>query len=59
MLVEIRVRFEREPDGRWLAELVEPDWPGVTGRGWSRATAMLELMRLAEDVATERAGDEV
>ncbi len=47
-----KVEIDREPDGRWIAEV--PDLPGVMGYGASRAEAVTRAQALALRVLAER-----
>jgi predicted RNase H-like HicB family nuclease len=44
----ITVEFDREKDGRWIAEI--PEMPGVMVYGKDKADALLRLAKLAAKV---------
>lgn len=46
------IEFEREDDGRWLAEV--PDLPGVLVYGGTREEAEAAVQELAQRVVAER-----
>ncbi len=50
--MNFRIEFEREQDGRWIAEVV--DIPGVLAYGKSQEEAMLKAQALALRVLAER-----
>ena len=47
-----KVEIEREPDGRWIAEV--PDLPGVMTYGASREEAVTRAQALSLRVLAER-----
>jgi predicted RNase H-like HicB family nuclease len=50
--LQFRVEFEREQDGRWIAEVAE--LPGVLAYGASQAEAQAKVQALALRVVAER-----
>lgn len=50
--LRFKVEFERETDGRWIAEV--PDLPGVLAYGADRAEAQAKVQALALRVVAER-----
>jgi predicted RNase H-like HicB family nuclease len=50
--LQFRVEFEREQDGRWIAEVTE--LPGVLAYGASQAEAQAKVQALALRVVAER-----
>jgi predicted RNase H-like HicB family nuclease len=50
--LQFRVEFEREQDGRWIAEVTE--LPGVLAYGASKAEAQAKVQALALRVVAER-----
>ena len=50
--MQFRVEFEREQDGRWIAEVTE--LPGVLAYGASQAEAQAKVQALALRVVAER-----
>jgi predicted RNase H-like HicB family nuclease len=50
--MKLRVEFEQETDGRWIAEV--PELPGVLGYGKSRAEAVAGVEALARRVIADR-----
>ena len=48
----IRIEFEREEDGRWIAE--SPDLPGVLAYGATKAEARARVEALALRVLADR-----
>ena len=50
--MQFRVEFEREEDGRWIAEVAE--LPGVLAYGASQAEAQARVQALALRVVAER-----
>lgn len=50
--MDIRIEYEQEPDGRWLAEV--PELPGVLAYGTTADEAMLKAQALALRVLAER-----
>jgi predicted RNase H-like HicB family nuclease len=50
--VTFRVEFEREDDGRWIAEV--PDLPGVLAYGTTQDEAQARVQALALRVVAER-----
>jgi len=51
-----RVVFDREEDGRWIAEV--PELPGVMVYGKSKQEALLRVQALAYRVIADRIEDE-
>lgn len=51
-VVNFRVEFEQEADGRWIAEVT--DLPGVLAYGASREEALAHVQALALRVLAER-----
>lgn len=51
-LVTFPIELDREPDGRWLAEV--PTLPGVLCYGYSRDEAVAKVQALALRVIAER-----
>ena len=49
--MEVRIEFDREDDGRWIAEAV--DLPGVLVYGATRKEAQAMAQSLAQDVVSE------
>ncbi len=58
-VMAIPIEFEREDDGRWLAEV--PDLPGVLAYGTTREEADIAARSLALQVLADRVahGEEV
>ena len=52
MALHLTVRFARETDGRWIADV--PEIPGVTAYGVSRSEAYMAVQRLALEVVANR-----
>lgn len=52
MSLRLTVRFHREDDGRWIADV--PEIPGVTGYGATRAGAFAAVRKLALEVVADR-----
>ena len=52
MSVTFRIEFDREDDGRWIAEI--PDLPGVLCYGTTRDEAVARVQALALRVLAER-----
>ena len=52
MSVHFRIEVQQEPDGRWLAEVVE--LPGVLAYGESQDLAMARVQALALRVVADR-----
>jgi predicted RNase H-like HicB family nuclease len=57
--VNLKIEFEREEDGRWIAEIA--DLPGVLAYGATReeaeaAVEALALRVIADRIATEKIG---
>ena len=50
--MRFRVELEREPDGRWLAEV--PELPGVLAYGTSASDAQAKVQALALRVVADR-----
>ena len=50
--MDIAMEFEREEDGRWIAEI--PDMPGVMAYGVSREDAGNRVLALALRVVAEK-----
>jgi predicted RNase H-like HicB family nuclease len=50
--LQFRVEFEREQDGRWIAEVAE--LPGVLAYGANQAEAQAKVQALALRVVAER-----
>lgn len=50
--MRLRIDFEREDDGRWIAEV--PEQPGVMVYGRDRDTAVASVQALALRVIAER-----
>ena len=50
--MRLKVEFEQEEDGRWMAEV--PDLPGVLAYGADRAEAQAKVQALALRVVAER-----
>ncbi len=50
--MRFKVEFEKEEDGRWIAEV--PDLPGVVAYGADRAEAQAKVQALALRVVAER-----
>lgn len=50
--MEFTIEFERESDGRWIAEI--PSLPGTMAYGTSRAQARAHAQALALRVVAER-----
>ncbi len=50
--MKLRVEFDREDDGRWIAEVA--DLPGVLAYGATRAEAQARVQALALRVVAER-----
>lgn len=50
--VTLRVEFEREADGRWIADI--PDLPGVMTYGRTREEACARVQALALRVIADR-----
>jgi len=50
--MKLRVEFDRETDGRWIAEV--PELPGVLAYGKSRAEALAAVEALALRVIADR-----
>ncbi|HEU4558834.1 MAG TPA: type II toxin-antitoxin system HicB family antitoxin [Longimicrobium sp.] len=50
--MQYRIEFERETDGRWIADV--SDLPGVMTYGQDRADAMARVQALALRVLAER-----
>jgi predicted RNase H-like HicB family nuclease len=53
--VKLRVEFDRETDGRWIAEV--PELPGVLAYGKTRAEALAAVETLALRVIADRVED--
>ena len=51
LVTNLRVEFERETDGRWIAEAI--DLPGVMAYGATREEAMANVAALAVIVIAE------
>jgi predicted RNase H-like HicB family nuclease len=49
---ELRVEFDREVDGRWIAEI--PELAGVLAYGSTRAEALAVVHELARRVIADR-----
>ena len=49
--MKLRIQFDRETDGRWIAEV--PELPGVLAYGETRDAAGRAVIFLALDVLTE------
>jgi predicted RNase H-like HicB family nuclease len=55
--VNFKIQFEREEDGRWIAEISE--LPGVMAYGSSQAEAVVEALALrvmADRIEAEKVG---
>jgi len=52
MPVTLTIRFEREVDGRWMAEV--PDLPGVLSYGGTEAAAVVTAEAVALRVLADR-----
>ncbi|MDO8433580.1 MAG: type II toxin-antitoxin system HicB family antitoxin [Candidatus Binatus sp.] len=50
--MKFRIEFDRETDGRWIAEV--PELPGVLAYGETRAAAREAIILLAVEVLAER-----
>ncbi|MGD1026530.1 type II toxin-antitoxin system HicB family antitoxin [Candidatus Binatus soli] len=50
--MKLRVEFDRETDGRWIAEV--PELPGVLAYGKTRAAALAAVEALALRVIADR-----
>jgi predicted RNase H-like HicB family nuclease len=50
--MKLRVEFELESDGRWIAEV--PELPGVLAYGDTKATALAAVTALALRVIADR-----
>ncbi|MGA8794778.1 type II toxin-antitoxin system HicB family antitoxin [Candidatus Binatus sp.] len=50
--MKLRVEFDRETDGRWIAEI--PELPGVLAYGGTRAEALAAVEALALRVIADR-----
>jgi len=50
--MELQIEFDREEDGRWIAEV--PDLPGVMVYGRDRMDAVAKVQALALRVIAER-----
>ena len=55
--MKLRIQFDRETDGRWIAEV--PEIPGVLAYGETRAAALaaveaLALRAIADQIETTR-----
>ncbi len=50
--LRLSVAFEREDDGRWIADV--PEIPGVTAYGTTRGEAFAAVRKLALEVVAER-----
>jgi predicted RNase H-like HicB family nuclease len=50
--MKLRVEFDRETDGRWIAEV--PELPGVLAYGKTRADALAAVEALALRVIADR-----
>ena len=48
----LRIEFEREDDGRWIAEI--PDLPGVLAYGGTREAARVKVEALALRTLADR-----
>lgn len=51
--LRFKIRFDREDDGRWIAEIVE--LPGVLAYGAAQEEARAKVLALATDVIREQA----
>jgi predicted RNase H-like HicB family nuclease len=54
--MKLRVEFDRETDGRWIAEVI--DLPGVMAYGKTREEALATVERLALRVIADRIENE-
>jgi predicted RNase H-like HicB family nuclease len=54
--MRLRVEFDRETDGRWIAEV--PELPGVLAYGKTREEALAAVEALALRVITDRIENE-
>jgi predicted RNase H-like HicB family nuclease len=54
--MKLRVEFDRETDGRWIAEVI--DLPGVMAYGKTRKEALATVERLALRVIADRIENE-
>jgi predicted RNase H-like HicB family nuclease len=52
MTTMLKIEFEREEDGRWIAEI--PDLPGVLAYGTSKHQAQLKVTALALRVIADQ-----
>ena len=52
----LTVEFDREEDGRWIAEI--PELPGVLAYGASKEDALLKVQALAYRVIADRIEEE-
>ncbi len=52
MDLKLRVDFEREAPGRWIADVI--DLPGVMGYGTTKADAFRKVQALALEVIADR-----
>ena len=54
---KLRVEFDRETDGRWIAEVI--DLPGVMAYGATREEALANVEELARRVIADRIDDQL
>ena len=54
---KLRVEFERETDGRWIAEVI--DLPGMMAYGATREEALANVEELAQRVIADRIDDQL
>jgi predicted RNase H-like HicB family nuclease len=55
MAMEFEIDFDREEDGRWIAEVV--DLPGVLAYGTTHEEAQAKAQRLATEITAEQANE--
>jgi predicted RNase H-like HicB family nuclease len=55
--MKLRVEFDRETDGRWIAEVI--DLPGVMAYGTTREEALANVDALAQIVIADRIAEDL